>query len=70
MSRLIFLFAIAVVIYLLVKSYHRKKPLQDKKITDDMVCCEHCGVHLPKSESVRADDHFFCSIQHRNDHLG
>jgi hypothetical protein len=27
-------------------------------------------VHLPKSESVRADDHFFCSIQHRNDHLG
>ena len=70
MSRLLLLIAIAIVVYVLFKSY-RKKALReekDKTITDDMVRCTHCGLHLPKSESVQVDGLFFCSAEHRDAH--
>lgn len=68
MSRLLLLIAIAVVIFLLVRSYRKNAPRQDenKTVTDDMVRCAHCGVHLPKGESVQADGHFFCNTEHRD----
>lgn len=66
MSRLLLLIAIAVVIYLLIRSYRGKTPQQDKKIAEDMVRCTHCGVHLPKGESIQAEGHFFCSVEHRD----
>ncbi|MDD2916065.1 MAG: PP0621 family protein [Gallionella sp.] len=68
MSRLLLLIAIAVVIYLLVRSYRRNKPRQDEKIAEDMVRCAHCGVHLPKGESIQANGDFFCSAAHRDNH--
>jgi len=66
MSRLLMLIAIAVVIYLLIKSYRKKMPQQDNKIAEDMVRCAHCGVHLPKGESIQAEEQFFCSASHRD----
>ncbi|NOU01256.1 MAG: hypothetical protein HOO95_06760 [Gallionella sp.] len=70
MSRLFFLLAIVVAIYLLVRSYGKKASEQDKSVTkdaaEDMVRCTHCGVHLPKGESILADGHFFCSAAHRD----
>ena len=66
MSRLFFIIAIAVVVYLLVKSYRKNAPQQDKTVAEDMVRCEHCGVHLPKSESILSDGHFFCGVEHRD----
>lgn len=32
---------------------------------EDMVRCAHCGVHLPRSESVTAGGELFCSEEHR-----
>ncbi|WP_079433583.1 PP0621 family protein [Zoogloea sp. LCSB751] len=32
---------------------------------EQMVACAHCGVHVPESEGVRSDGHFFCSEDHR-----
>jgi hypothetical protein len=26
----------------------------------------HCGVHLPKGESILAGGHFFCCAEHRD----
>lgn len=70
MSRLIFLIAIVAAIYLLVRSYRKNASLRDetaiKEVTEDMVRCAHCGVHLPKSESVQAAGAFFCSTAHRD----
>jgi len=65
MSRLLLLIAIAVVVYLLLKSYRRNAPPQDNPVTEDMVRCVHCGVHLPKSESILAGGRFFCCAEHR-----
>lgn len=66
MSRLLLLVAIVAVVYLLIRSFRKNAPRQDKTITDDMVRCAHCGVHLPKGESIQADGHFFCSTEHRD----
>jgi uncharacterized protein len=66
MSRLFLLIAIAVVVYLLIKSYRKNVPPQDQSVAEDMVRCAHCGVHLPKGESIQAKGHFFCGAEHRD----
>ena len=66
MSRLLLIIAIAVVVYLLIRSYRKKTPQQDKPATEDMVRCAQCGVHLPRSESVEAGGQFFCGAEHRD----
>ncbi len=69
MSRLLFLLAIAIVIYLLLRSYRRPAPRQDAPAAaEEMVRCVHCGVHLPKSESILAGGNFYCSDAHRREH--
>lgn len=70
MSRLILIIAIVAVVYLLVRSFRKQPPQHDKAISaENMVCCAHCGVHLPKGESVEADGKFFCGAEHRDAHL-
>jgi len=66
MGRLILLIAIVVVVYLLIRSYRKNAQQQDKPVVENMVRCAHCGVHLPKGESVQADGQFFCSSEHRD----
>jgi uncharacterized protein len=68
MSRLIFLFAIAAVVYLLIKSYRKDAGAGKREQAEDMVRCAHCGVHLPVSESVRDGELYFCSPAHRDAH--
>ena len=31
-----------------------------------MVCCAHCGVYLPQSESVASGERRYCCAQHRD----
>jgi uncharacterized protein len=68
MSRLLLLISIAVVVYLLIKSFRKNAPQQDKErtIAEDMVRCAHCGVHLPKGESIVVEGNYFCCAEHRN----
>lgn len=71
MSRLFLLLAIAAVVYLLIRSYRKNAsgkgmPDQAGAVAEDMVRCAHCGVHLPKGESVQADGQFFCGTEHRD----
>jgi uncharacterized protein len=69
MSRLILLFALVAIVYWLFKSY-RKPPQKtaQPETSEEMVRCAHCGVHLPKSESILAGGEFFCSASHRREH--
>lgn len=66
MSRLLLIIAIVFVVYLLIRSFRRQAPKRDVTATEDMVRCAHCGVHLPRGESVEADGQFFCSTEHRD----
>lgn len=66
MSRLLFLVALVALVYWVLKSYRRapRKPSATEE-AEDMVSCAQCGVHLPKSESIRADGKHYCSDAHR-----
>lgn len=72
MSRLLFILALAVVVYLLLKSHRtgisRAEPpasVDKQRPTEDMVRCSYCGVHLPRSEAIMAGGKFYCSDAHR-----
>jgi uncharacterized protein len=68
MSRLIFLIAVIVVVYLLLKSFLRQSPKRDKvEASEDMVRCSQCGVHLPKSESILSGGEYYCCDAHRRE---
>lgn len=67
MSRLFFLIAIVAVIYLLIRSFRGGAPSKGESLAaEDMVRCAHCGVHLPKGESVQSEGRFFCGLEHRD----
>jgi uncharacterized protein len=69
MSRLLFLLAVAVVVYLLLRSYRRPAAKPDTSApVEEMVRCVQCGVHLPKSESILAGGNFYCSDAHRREY--
>jgi uncharacterized protein len=71
MSRLLFLLAVVIVVYLLLKSFRKQPPKQDASASapaEDMVRCAQCGVHLPRSESIMAGGNFYCSDAHRREH--
>jgi len=65
MSRLLFLFAIVALVYLLFRLYRKKLSSKKENVVEDMVCCAHCGMHLPRGESIRAEGRDFCSEEHR-----
>ena len=71
MSRLLFLAAVIAIVYWLLKSYRKQLPKEDvaPRQAEDMVLCVHCGVHLPKCESIQAEGRFYCSEAHHRAHL-
>jgi uncharacterized protein len=74
MSRLLVVIVIFIAIYLLLKYYRKQLPKKDVSGEDasthseNMVRCAHCGVHLPKSESIVVDQKHYCSEVHCRTH--
>ena len=72
LAKILLLIAGLVLAYLILKAYRRKvegrahKP--EAQGSEDMVRCAHCGVHLPRSESLMADQAFYCNADHRRLH--
>jgi len=68
---ILFVLALALV-YWILKSYRRGVERRDAppsaKGSEDMVRCERCGVHLPRSESVTTQGRFFCTPEHQREH--
>lgn len=68
MSRLLFFAIIIVLIFWVLRKFIRKdiENSNDSSSTEgeDMACCDYCGLHLPRSESVTRNDKFYCSEEH------
>ncbi len=72
MGRFLFVAVAGLVVYLLLKSYFKKlnqprRPPDAKAGAEDknkMLRCEHCGVHAPEAEGIKAGEHFYCSDEH------
>lgn len=43
----------------------RGKPMRRPAKGERMLACAHCGLHIPESEALEADERFYCSKQHR-----
>ena len=70
MFKLILLAFGAWLVFRILKGYNRsiesrEPPLPQAEEGEDMVRCAHCGVHLPRSESILSQGEFFCSEAHR-----
>jgi len=74
LAKFLLLIALAIFAYLLFKGLRRDGQQQgsvrgsqsrDEPISEDMVRCARCGVHLPRSESFTSRGKFFCSDEHR-----
>jgi uncharacterized protein len=33
--------------------------------TEKMIACAHCGVHVPQSDAVAGEGHYYCCDEHR-----
>jgi len=65
---------VLVAVYWIFKSYKKKSGGASRRggsgrPVEDMVRCSHCGIHLPRSESVAAGEAFFCTPEHRRLHV-
>ncbi|MET0216609.1 MAG: PP0621 family protein [Burkholderiales bacterium] len=68
MGKLLLVVAIIALVFWLLRSYRKgldRGQEQRTSIEESMVRCAHCGVHLPRSESISTGGKFFCSAEHR-----
>lgn len=72
MAKLILIVVVFAAVYLIVKAYSRslgRKPgSAEPAPAEDMVRCLHCGVHLPRVESIGSEGERYCSEEHRQLH--
>lgn len=66
MAKIILLAVIFFIAYSLAKNRTPKKPAPK---TEDMVKCAHCGIHLPRSDSLASGSLSFCCEEHRRLHM-
>jgi len=67
MARLLLIISVVALVYLLIRSYRKStSSLHDEPAVEDMVRCAHCGMHLPKGESIQFEGHLFCGAEHRD----
>ena len=66
---------IIILVWLLVayirQQLNREKPAAPKKseskpgiLPSDTIKCAHCGTYIPQRESVKVEDHYYCSEEH------
>ena len=72
--RLLIIAAIIYLVYVWVRNLLDKQAdkNQVQKTSDNqqvMKKCAYCLIHLPESESIQSEGHFFCSEQHRDLYL-
>ncbi len=67
MGKLIFLLVLVIVVWAVFKNILKSRARGGEPripTPEDMVRCTHCGVHLPRSESLTSGGNYFCSEDH------
>lgn len=67
MLKYVLLLVIVVIVWqlLLKRARKRREAAPQEQPMQEMVQCGHCGVYLPKAESVGDDERRYCSEAHR-----
>jgi len=72
LARIILLVLGLLLAYWILKGYRKRVEREEPPRAggeEDMVQCAQCGVHLPRSESLTTGEKFYCSAEHRRQHL-
>lgn len=68
MSKILLVVVVVAAVLLLMRGLRRRdQPPGAVPAPEDTVRCAHCGLHLPRVESVSSGGRHFCSEQHRRD---
>lgn len=76
MSKILFLAALAVLIYLLLQKRRKSADKRDQAhqtagtVSESMVSCAYCKLHIPLTESLEQGSRHYCSEEHRRLHGG
>ncbi|KAF0164068.1 MAG: hypothetical protein FD157_2433 [Rhodocyclaceae bacterium] len=66
MAKFLLFIVVLAVIYALVRASNRRsKPPPEARTPEAMTRCAHCGVHFPRTESVRGGENDYCCEDHR-----
>lgn len=70
MIKLLSLAILFSLIYFMLKRYRNTvdQPPPPPSVSEDMVQCAHCHIHLPKNESIKEGSLHYCSEAHRQQH--
>lgn len=63
--RILVLIAIGLLLYVIIGNlWRRSRPSSPKTITEKMVKCKQCGIHILEQEAIREGNHYYCSREH------
>ena len=66
MAKFLLFIVVLAVVYALVRASNRRgKPPSAAPTPEAMTRCAHCGVHFPRTESVRDAERDYCCEDHR-----
>lgn len=73
MAKILLIVVVFAAVYFIVRAYARgvaKRQSESARANrvEDMVRCSHCGLHLPRSDSTRLGERYFCSKEHQRLH--
>lgn len=73
MGRLLAIFIVVILGYMIFKSIKRRMDQpESKQLTRSnkkMLKCKHCNVHIPENEAIKHQNDVFCSIEHAKHYL-
>ncbi len=65
MGKLLFFLLLAVLVYRLVHGGRRAQPPRPRPPgSETMVACAHCGLHVPRGESLERNGRHYCCWEH------
>jgi len=63
--RILVLIAIGLLLYIIIgRLWRSSRPSSASSITEKMVKCKHCGLHILEQEAIRNGDNYYCSHEH------
>ena len=71
MAKIILLALGLLAVFWILRGYRRRVDRREAgppAAGEDMVQCSHCGVHLPRGESITTQGRFFCTAEHQRAH--
>ncbi|NQY26810.1 MAG: hypothetical protein HRT92_06485 [Piscirickettsiaceae bacterium] len=62
--RILVLIAIGLLLYFIIGNLLRKNKKQMPLISEQMVQCKHCKLHILEKEALKSGDDYYCSQEH------